>query len=534
MFDTLSNKDVLLHHPYESFDPIIRLMDEAADDPDVLAIKQMLYGTDRDSPLVEALIRAAENDKYVTAIIELKSRYREAHKMEWAKKLEQASVQVIYGVQGLRTHAKLCIVVRREPDGIQRYVHFGTGDYNETTARLFSDISLLTSDEELGADATTSSTPSPATPMRSGFRKIDAAPAGPARKLIELIQMETQRKQQGQQAVIIAKLNALGDQAVIDALYDASQEGVDIAADRVRPVLSAARCQGLSENIRVINIVDRFREHSRVFYFYHGGDEQVFISSADWMPRNLDRRVELLVPVQDPAAKRRLIANLEAYLRDNVKAAACSQRHDAPNQGRPRRTVFAARKCSTRGPSRPSRTPSSRGAPSLNLTEPRTQRLTRGRGSAMKTLLILRHAKSSWKDEEVGDHDRPLNKRGKRDAPRMGEWLAGSQPLPELIISSTAKLARKTASKLAKQCGYQGIIELQGTLYLAPPGTYLETLRQVDEAMNRVMVVGHNPGLEQLAMAAPVNTRRCPPRHSRTSNWRSPTGARSTRRHVAP
>jgi polyphosphate kinase len=321
MFDTLSNQDVLLHHPYESFDPIVRLLDEAADDPDVLAIKQILYGTDRDSPLVEALIRAAENDKYVTAIIELKSRYREAHKIQWAKRLEQASVQVIYGIQGLRTHAKLCIIVRREPDGIQRYVHFGTGDYSETTARLFSDISLLTSDEELGADATDFFNSVTSHAYAQKFRKIDAAPAGLRAKLIEMIQMETQRKKLGQKAAIIAKLNALGDKEVIDALYEASQQGVEIQLIVCGLCCLRPGVKDLSENIRVISIVDRFREHSRVFYFYHGGDEHLYISSADWMPRNLDRRVELLVPVQDPAAKRRLITNLEAYLRDNVKAA---------------------------------------------------------------------------------------------------------------------------------------------------------------------------------------------------------------------
>jgi polyphosphate kinase len=338
MFETLSNKDVLLHHPYESFDPIVRLLEEAADDPDVVAIKQILYGTDRDSPLVEALMRAAENDKYVTAIIELKSRFRDAHKIKWAKTLEQASVQVIYGIQGLRTHAKLCIIVRREPDGIQRYVHFGTGDYSETTARLLSDVSLLTSDEELGADATDffNSVTSHAYAQR--FRKIDAAPAGLRAKLIEMIQMETQRKKQGQKAAIIAKLNALGDKEVIDALYEAAQEGVDIQLIVCGLCCLRPGVKGLSENIRVISVVDRFREHSRVFYFYHGGDERVFISSADWMPRNLDRRVELLVPVQDRSAKRRLIAILEAYLRDNVKAATLQR------DGTTRRVKASAKK----------------------------------------------------------------------------------------------------------------------------------------------------------------------------------------------
>ncbi len=304
MFDTLSNKDVLLHHPYDSFDPIVRLIDEAADDPDVVAIKQILYGTDRDSPLVEALIRAAENDKYVTAIIELKPRFRDMHKMEWAKTLEQASVQVIYGVQGLRTHAKLCIVVRREPNGIQRYVHFGTGDYSETTARLYSDVSLLTSDEELGADATDffNSVTSHAYAQR--FRKIDAAPAGLRAKLIEMIQMETQRKKQGQKGGDHRQAQRAGRPGDHRRVVRGVAGRRGDSADRLRPLLPAPGVKGLSENIRVISIVDRFREHSRVFYFYHGGDERVFISSADWMPRNLDRRVELLVPVQNPAAKR--------------------------------------------------------------------------------------------------------------------------------------------------------------------------------------------------------------------------------------
>ena len=321
MFNTLASKDVLLYHPYDSFVPIIRLIEEAADDPDVVAIKQTLYGTDRDSPIVEALIRAAENDKYVTAILELKPRFRDTHKLEWAKQLEQSAVQVIYGIRGLRTHAKLCIIVRREPTGIQRYVHFGTGDYSEATARLFSDVSLLTCDEELGADATNffNSVTSHAYAQR--FRKIDAAPAGMRGKLIEMIQTEAQRKQQGQQAGITAKLNALGDKEIIDALYDASQKGVT-----VRLIVCGLCClkpgvKGVSDSIRVVNIVDRFREHARVFHFHHGGDERVFISSADWMPRNLDRRVELLVPVQDPVAKRRLVNVLETYLKDNTKIA---------------------------------------------------------------------------------------------------------------------------------------------------------------------------------------------------------------------
>lgn len=321
IFDTLAAKDVLLHHPYDSFLPIVRLLEEAADDPDVVAIKQTLYGTDRDSPIVEALMRAAENDKYVTAIIELKPRFRETHKLEWSRALEQAGVQVIYGVEGLRTHAKLCIVVRREPNGIQRYVHFGTGDYSETTARLFSDVSLLTSDEQLGSDATTFFNSVTSHAYAQHFHRIDAAPAGMRDKLIEMIQTEGRRRAQGQRAKIVAKLNALGDPDIIEALYDASRQGVPI-----RLIVCGLCClkpgvPGLSETIEVINIVDRFREHARVFYFRHGGDDEVFISSADWMPRNLDRRVELLVPVLDSRIKHRLIGILETYWKDNVKSA---------------------------------------------------------------------------------------------------------------------------------------------------------------------------------------------------------------------
>ncbi|MFW6169935.1 MAG: polyphosphate kinase 1 [Planctomycetota bacterium] len=321
MFDTLAAQDVLLHHPYDSFLPVIRLIEEAAEDPDVVAIKQTLYGTDRDSPIIEALIRAAENDKYVTAIVELKPRFRDIHKMEWSKTLEQSGVQVIYGVEGLRTHAKLCVVVRREPTGIQPYVHFGTGDYSEATARLFSDVSLLTSNEELGADAIKFFNSVTSYSYAQEFRQIDAAPAGLRNQLIEMIQMEARRKEQGQAAMITAKMNALGDPAIIDALYAAAGQGVEI-----RLIVCGLCClrpgvKGLSENIRVISIVDRFREHARVFHFHHGGDSRVFISSADWMPRNLDRRVELLVPVHDAAARKRLISILDTYLKDNVKSA---------------------------------------------------------------------------------------------------------------------------------------------------------------------------------------------------------------------
>lgn len=320
MFDVLRERHLLLCHPYESFDPVVRLVDEAADDPDVLAIKQILYRTSRDSPIVAALARAAEKGKYVTAIVELKARFDEARNIEWAKQLEQAEVQVIYGVKGLKTHAKVCLIVRREPQGIQRYVHFGTGNYNDATARLYSDISFMTSDEGLGADATAFFNAVTGFSQPQKFHKITAAPIGLREKILELIDGETQRKKQGQDARIVAKVNSLVDPEIIEALYEASQAGVPIFLNVRGICCLKPGVPGLSETISVVSIVDRFLEHARIFYFYHGGDEHVYISSADWMPRNLDRRVELLVPVEPAAARMRLINILDTYFRDTAKA----------------------------------------------------------------------------------------------------------------------------------------------------------------------------------------------------------------------
>lgn len=320
MFEVLQRQDLMLVHPYESFEPVLRLLEEAADDPDVLAIKQILYRTSRNSPIVAALQRAAERGKYVTAIVELKARFDEARNMEWARRLELAGAQVIYGVKGLKTHAKCLLIVRREPHGIVRYVHFGTGNYNEITARLYSDVSLLTSDEELGADATSFFNAITGYSQPQRFRKIEIAPLGLRPKLLEMIEAETQRKRQGQKAVIWAKLNSLVDPTIIEALYEASKAGVKIKLNIRGICCLRPGVKGLSDNISVVSIVDRFLEHSRIFFFYHGGDERVFISSADWMPRNLDRRVELLVPVEDKTCRTRLINVLEAYFDDNVKA----------------------------------------------------------------------------------------------------------------------------------------------------------------------------------------------------------------------
>jgi polyphosphate kinase len=320
MFDVLSRRDILLYHPYQSFEPVLRLIEEAAADPDVLAIKQILYRTSRKSPIVAALARAAQRGKYVTVIVELKARFDEARNIEWARNLEEAGVQVIYGVKGLKTHAKVCVIVRREPHGITRYVHFGTGNYNEITSRVYSDASFLTSNEELGADAVTFFNAITGYSQPQNYRRIEAAPTGLRTRLLELIDGETQRKQQGQNALIDAKLNSLVDPEIINALYAASQAGVPVRLNVRGICCLRPGVPGLSENITVVSIVDRYLEHARILRFHHGGDDLVFISSADWMPRNLDRRIELFVPIEDPPSRARLISILETYFDDNVKA----------------------------------------------------------------------------------------------------------------------------------------------------------------------------------------------------------------------
>lgn len=320
IFTAIAQKDILLYHPYESFDPVIRLIETAADDPDVLAIKQTLYRTSAKSPIVAALKRAAQKGKYVTAIVELKARFDEQRNIEWARDLERAEVQVIYGVKGLKTHAKICLIVRREPQGIQRYVHFGTGNYNEITSRIYGDASLMTCNEDLGADATAFFNTVTGYSQPQRFRQLEMAPIGMRDKLLEMIDAEIERKKHGQKAVIQAKLNALVDEQMIEALYKASQAGVKIRLNIRGICCLRPGVPGLSENISVTGVIDRFLEHSRIMYFYHGGDERLFISSADWMPRNLDRRVELLVPVEDAGARAKLMTILKTHFQDNVKA----------------------------------------------------------------------------------------------------------------------------------------------------------------------------------------------------------------------
>jgi polyphosphate kinase len=318
MFTTVAAGDLLMVHPYERFDPVVRLIEEAAVDPDVLAIKQVLYRTSRNSPIVAALMRAAEHGKYVSVIVELKARFDEARNIEWARDMEKAGVQVIYGIRGLKTHAKLCIIVRREPRGIVRYLHFGTGNYNEVTANLYSDVSLLTCNEELGSDATTFFNCVTGASQPQQLQHLAAAPITLRNRIVDLIEAETRRSLDGQKAEIMAKVNALVDTKVIDALYRASQAGVEIQLNVRGICCLRPGVKGLSESIRVVSIVDRYLEHARIVYFRHGGNNELFISSADWMPRNLDRRVELLIPVDDKACRKKLLDTLRACFKDNT------------------------------------------------------------------------------------------------------------------------------------------------------------------------------------------------------------------------
>jgi len=320
IFDVISEKDMLLHHPYESFDPVVEFVRQAANDPSVLAIKQTLYRVSGKSPIVEALAQAAENGKQVTVLVELKARFDEQNNILWAKRLEMAGCHVIYGLVGLKTHCKALLVVRKEEDGIKRYVHLSTGNYNDVTARIYSDLGLFTSNPYFGADA------SALFNMLSGYShltkmyKVDIAPINLRNRLKSLIRQETEHARRGKKAGIIAKLNSLVDEEIIHVLYEASCAGVDI--DLIIRGICCLRpgIPGVSERIRVRSIVGRFLEHSRIFYFHNDGDELFYLSSADWMDRNLDRRVELLFPVEDPEVKEKIREILDMNLKDTVKA----------------------------------------------------------------------------------------------------------------------------------------------------------------------------------------------------------------------
>jgi polyphosphate kinase len=321
IFSSIRSQDFLLHHPYDSFFPVIEFLQAAARDPDVLAIKQTLYRVGPNSPVVQALLDAARRGKQVAVLVELKARFDEESNIEWAKALESEGVHVVYGLLGLKTHSKIALVVRREGDSIRRYVHLATGNYNPSTAQTYTDLGLFTCDEEMGADATDLFNYLTGYSAKKDYRKFLVAPINLRSGIESLILREIDRQQRGEPAHLIFKVNSLVDKPIIRLLYKASQAGV-----RVDLIVRGMCClrpgvPGLSENIRVISIVGRFLEHSRIYYFQNGGNEQIYLGSADLMPRNLDRRVEILFPVENAILVRHLRDNvLAVYLEDNVKA----------------------------------------------------------------------------------------------------------------------------------------------------------------------------------------------------------------------
>lgn len=320
LFAAIRENDILLHHPYESFDPVVKLVSDAADDPQVLAIKQTLYRVSGNSPIVAALARAAENGKQVTVLVELKARFDEENNILWARRLEKAGCHVIYGLVGLKTHAKIILIVRKEDNGIKRYLHLGTGNYNDSTAKLYTDLGLMTANDEFGSDASAFFN------LLSGYseppvwNKLVMAPLGLREKIYALIDNEIAMVRAGREGHIIAKMNSLIDQPVIQKLYEASAAGVHI--DLIVRGICGLRTgiEGISDNITVRSIVGRQLEHSRIFWFANGGEEQLYLSSADWMPRNLNDRVELFFPVETEEHIHRIKALLDLYLRDNVGA----------------------------------------------------------------------------------------------------------------------------------------------------------------------------------------------------------------------
>jgi polyphosphate kinase len=320
LLDTLEEGDVLLHHPYESFDPVVRFVQEAADDPDVLAIKQFLYRTGSRSRIVAALIQAAERGKAVTVLVELKARFDEERNLERAEELRAAGAQIIYGVRGLKSHAKVCLVVRQKNGRVRRYAHFGTGNYNEVTARLYTDISYLTARQDLCADVSAFFNAVTARTRHLRLQRLAAAPLTLRDQVTALIDAEATRAAEGFPARIHLRINNLQDPSIIGALYRASQAGVDIRLNVRGVCCLRPGVSGLSERIRVTSIVDRCLEHSRILYFHNGGSPRLFISSADWMTRNLDKRIELLVPIDDKEAKQRLIGILKTAFKDTTNA----------------------------------------------------------------------------------------------------------------------------------------------------------------------------------------------------------------------
>ena len=321
IFDEIRKGDILLHHPYQTFAPVVEFIRQAAKDPEVLAIKQTLYRVSGNSPIIAALALAAENGKQVSVLVELKARFDEENNIVWARMLEKAGCHVIYGLVGLKTHSKITLVVRREEDGIRRYVHLGTGNYNDATAKLYTDIGLFTCSEAIGEDATAVFN------MLSGYseplvwNKLSLAPLWLKNRFLYLIDREKKAAQAGRPARIIAKMNSLCDQDVIAALYGAAAAGVKIDLIVRGICCLKTGIKGVSENITVRSIVGNFLEHGRIFYFENDQNYEIYCGSADWMPRNLERRVEILFPVDRPELKERLLHILQSQLADNIKAS---------------------------------------------------------------------------------------------------------------------------------------------------------------------------------------------------------------------
>lgn len=332
IFTLISEQDLIIHHPYESFYTVVEFLSAAAQDPGVLAIKQTLYRTSGDSPVIDALIQAAENGKHVTAVVELKARFDESNNIVWARRMERSGVNVVYGFVGLKTHGKVTLVVRKEGERIKRYVHFSTGNYNSATARTYVDIGLMTANPGIGHDISTvfnlltgfnilTNEYRSRSFMYPDFREIALAPLNLRESFLTMIERETAAAREGGRAEIIGKMNALVDRQIIEKLYEASNAGVRITL-LVRGVCCLVPgVPGMSKNIKVLSILDRFLEHSRIYLFHAGGQRKLYLSSADWMPRNMERRVEILLPVLDGSAKERIEKEiLGTYLRDNVKA----------------------------------------------------------------------------------------------------------------------------------------------------------------------------------------------------------------------
>lgn len=320
IFAAIRDKDRMVHHPYESFDCVVKFIEQAAQDEDVLAIKQTLYRVSGNSPIVAALIKAAENGKQVTVLVELKARFDEENNINWANKLEKAGCHVIYGLHGLKTHCKIALVVRREEDGIRRYLHLGTGNYNDSTAKIYTDLGLFTCNSQYGADASSLFNVITGYSIPPEYRRFAVAPHGMRNFFIRMIKAETVNARQGLPCGITAKVNSLVDPEIISLLYDASQAGVPI-----RLIVRGICClipglEGVSENITVISIVGQLLEHSRIFKFENAGEPKVYMGSADWMPRNLDRRIELVFPIEDPDLKERAFGILDTLLHDNTNA----------------------------------------------------------------------------------------------------------------------------------------------------------------------------------------------------------------------